>query len=143
MQRSCNGETLPNCRARAVSAVGNPTVSPQSISRGDLAASLHLSATLAVCAGTLPGTPHVHVDAVGGPSGMESSEPVADLYDDGNAGDATAGDGVYERDVVNPFFGTWPLGTTTLTFTGVIDTCRAIGPGTSITILQPADGGGG
>ncbi len=143
MTRSCAGEAVAGCAPHAVSAVSDVSAVPPSVAQNDVGLVLHLAARLSVCAAAPGGPPHVQVTAVGGSDEQTRSQPVADLYDNGLSGDATAGDGVYERDVANPFFSTWPLGTTTLRFTGVVGLCYTPGPSATIEVVRASDGGDG
>jgi hypothetical protein len=132
LERSCDGEAVPNCRAYEYAVVTAASMSPEGVLVSDSRARVTIHVELDTCGSKAPSAHRVRVAALGpstafgdGGSGGMTVIPLDDLADDGTSdGDPAARDGVIDATVDNPFFGDVPDDTSLrIRFEPRIDTC--------------------
>ena len=110
LERSCGGSVVDLCAPREWAEVREATLRPEGLSIADFSVRAQLHVTLDRCEDAP--APHA-VDVLlraGGEGDGGSSVRVMSLLtvEDGADGDAVAGDGVIDVEVVNPFLATVP-----------------------------------
>ena len=119
---SCGGDHSTTCEPYAYAEVAAATFEPAGLQPGQLAATARVHVQLRQCASMAPQHSVRIVARAVATTGLEdggadSTFMVAEVSDDGTNGDATAGDGVIDYVLGNPFTAAAPASTAlTLTF---------------------------
>ncbi len=119
LQRSCNGQTVGLCAPYEYAEVSAASLDPSELTIADFSMNAMIHVELSTC-DMAPAAHVVDLEAVvpagglptavdgGSSSGGESVMSLLTLRDDGRHGDMTAGDGVIDVTVTNPFINTIP-----------------------------------
>lgn len=107
LERSCSGEAIVNCLPYQYSVIEEAIVEPDMLNVGDVTQTAHIRVVLSTC--SEGGFTHdVSLRLLDPGTGLEDERllDILTLVDDGETeGDETAGDGVIDVRVPNPFVG--------------------------------------
>lgn len=103
LEKSCGGGTVPNCLPYEYAVITAASVEPGGVTVGDPLETLDVRITFDRC----PRLERNHEVAIQLRTGGETPRifDLVTLRDDGEGGDAMAGDGLVEKTIDNPFIG--------------------------------------
>lgn len=130
LERSCDGERVDDCDPHAYAVVRDVTLDPPMVMPGDPTARIQVRVELGKCEDA-PGNHRVVMEARTSRAGFGDAGDslmvimLEELRDDGTTfGDETAGDGVIDVSVPNPFFELPPERTVDLRFEPRLGSCE-------------------
>lgn len=100
LERSCRGRAVPNCLPYELAEITEASVTPAEVQVGDAAAEVSIRVAFDRC----PDLARNHQVTLQLRDG-EQLQDLLTLVDDGEGGDAMAGDGLIEKTIGNPFIG--------------------------------------